>query len=259
MSDAHVAPGFTAQPVTAIVPSRVHPLVSTAMQQAPDMATVRELVQLQREWEAHEQKRAYTSALVALKRDLPTVIERDQKVDYTNSSGKRTTYTHASIAHVVEQVTESLTGHGFEMHWEPNTVERGNVQVTCRLTHQDGHSETCTLAAPPDTSGNKNPAQAVASTVTLLQRYTACALLGIVTRDMKEPNREEEPGDVVDTDRNIKAAARLKQRNIGRAEAEQFLGDESGPKPISKWTASDLAALTEKFLKKTERATGEEG
>jgi hypothetical protein len=48
------------------------------------------------------------------------------------------------------------------------------------------------MTAPIDTSGSKSPAQGVASTITLLQRYTALSLLGIATADMKDADGEPE-------------------------------------------------------------------
>lgn len=218
----------------------MHPLVAAAMQTGSlDPATLRELLEVQRAWEAGESRKAFTRALVALKRDLPTTIKRDAAVDFTNKSGFRTHYRHASLAHALEEVTPALTAHGFALAWEPKT-EGNMVHVTCRLTHAEGHSEATTISAPVDTSGNKSPAQGVASTITLLSRYTALALLGIATSDMGDPQdtpRAEEP-DRVDTGRNLRAAAALKKYNRTRAQAEEFLGS-----PVSDWTAVDLDKL----------------
>jgi hypothetical protein len=66
-----------------------------------------QLLEVQREYEANEARKAYAMALVNLKRDLPTVIARDKTVDFTGSSGKRTTYTHASLAGVMDAVTRA--------------------------------------------------------------------------------------------------------------------------------------------------------
>ncbi|UJR81443.1 ERF family protein [Sandaracinus amylolyticus] len=225
-------------------PARAHPLVAAAMAQGTalaDPATLRELLAVQREWEAGEARKAYTRALAALKRDLPTVIAKDSTVDFTNNAGKRTNYTHASLAGVMNAITGPLTQHGFSLAWVPTTGEKSTVRVTCRLTHAEGHSEECTLDAPSDTSGHKSPAQAVASTITLLQRYTALSLLGIATADMQEDTGERESakgGDEVDADRNLKAAKWLVDCGIAREEYERHVG-----RPVSAWTARDLEAL----------------
>ncbi len=231
MSDEHKA--ITVVEIDKPDQRRMHPVVAAAMAQAPDPETLRELLKVQREWEAGEAKRAYTSALVGLHRDLPAVIERDQVVAF-----KSTRYTHASLAMVMESISDPLSAHGFSLSWEPRTEER-TVTVTCRLTHLDGHSGECTISSPPDTSGSKGPAQAVASTITLLQRYTALSLLGIATADMAEPHGERDyDPEAVDSARNMKAAAHIRRKFGGVTEAEEAVG-----RPVAEWSGSDLVEL----------------
>lgn len=235
MTDTHnaIAP-IDIQPLET---RRVHPVVAAAMAQAPSPETLRELLAVQREWEAGEARRSYTRALVEVKRSLPTTIAKDATVDFTTSKG-RTYYKHASLAGVMDAIVEPLAEHGFSLAWEPSTSER-QVTVTCRLTHCDGHSEACTISAPPDTSGSKGPAQAVASTITLLQRYTALSLLGIATADQTEPHgpREVAP-ESVDVTRNLKAAAWIRRQKLSVTAAEEHVG-----RPTKEWTSTDLDAL----------------
>jgi ERF superfamily. len=216
---------------------RMHPLVSAAMAAGSlDPGTLRELLELQRDWERGEAKKAYTRALVALKRDMPAVIARDQEVDYTGKSGQRTRYRHTSLAAALDAVSEPLTAHGFSLAWEPRT-EGNTVHVTCRLTHAEGHSETTTISAPVDTSGSKSPAQGVASTITLLSRYTALALLGIATADMRDPTGDPDPSRV-DASRNLRAMAALQKYGMTVEDIEKRAGG-----PVSEWTAEDLDKL----------------
>lgn len=238
MSDTHKAAIVTAPRETV---ERMHPLVQAAMASGAlaDPATMRELLAVQREWEAGEARKSYSRALAALKRDLPTVIRKDATVDYSSAKG-RTFYKHASLAGVMEAITEPLTAHGFSLAWIPSTGEKGAVRVTCRLTHQDGHHEECTLEAGADTSGSKSAPQAIASTITLLSRYTALALLGIATADMPEDGavERESAKDAIDVDRNLRAAGWLAARKVTREVAEAYVG-----RPISAWTADDLTRL----------------
>lgn len=216
----------------------------------PNPETLRELLAVQKEWEANEARKAYAAALVALKRDLPTVIARDAKVDYQSAKG-RTTYTHASLAGVMDAITEPLTQHGFSLAWTPTTGANG-VSVTCRLTHAAGHSEAAMISAPPDTSGSKSPAQAVASTITLLQRYAALSLLGIATADMTEPEHAEPSPDAVDSARNLKAVGWLLKQGRTRVEAEAFIG-----RSVAEWTTADLEKLKRWAKPQTDPNTGE--
>jgi hypothetical protein len=165
-----------------------HPLVKMAMDAGPlDTASLGALMAMQKEWEAGMAKKAYTRALIAMKRELPQVLSRDKRVQFETRTGGPTTYTHTSLAAAVEAITPHVCNHGFSLDFKTRTTEKGHIEVMCTMTHRDGHAESSALAAPPETSGTKNPVQAVASTVTLLQRYTMLALLGIATKDHADP------------------------------------------------------------------------
>jgi len=223
----------------AVAMQGIHPMVATILARNPDAATLRELMGMQREWEANEARKAYAAALVSLKRDLPTVIARDATVDFTSAKG-RTRYTHTSLAAAMDAITEPLTAHGFSLAWTPATTEKGAVRVTCTLTHAQGHSESATMDAPPDTSGSKNPAQAIASTVTLLSRYTALSLLGIATADMPDPAEPPAPSPAtIDTGRNMRAAKAIADRGLDMGLACARVGGRG----VAEWTAQDLDVL----------------
>lgn len=165
-----------------------HPLVKMAMDAGPlDTASLGALMAMQKEWEAGMAKKAYTRALIDMKRELPQVLGRDKRVIFETRGGGSTTYTHTSLAAAVEAITPHVCNHGFSLDFKTRSTEKGHVEVMCTLTHRDGHAESSALAAPPETSGTKNPVQAVASTVTLLERYTMLALLGIATKDHTDP------------------------------------------------------------------------
>src|SRR5690606_2270861 len=123
--------------------------------------------------------------------------------------------------------------------WIPRMRE-GKVEVTCRLTHSEGHSEETTLPAPPDKSGMKSDAQAIASTITLLQRYSLLSLLGIATADMPEPTGERDRSAEIDLDRNLNAVAQIVRRGRTKEAAEAHVG-----KPCSQWTGADIDELRE--------------
>lgn len=215
----------------------VHPLamVQHAVQNGLNPDTIAKLMDLAERHEANEARKAYTTALVGLKRDLPTVLARDKEVSYSSGKGK-VRYTHTSLGAAIDAVTEPLTQHGFSLSWEPSTDE-SKVKVTCRLTHAQGHSESCTLTAPIDNSGSKSPAQGIASTITLLERYTALSLLGIATADHKEP-QQETPTDHVDTAMNQRALKAWLDAGHDRGEAEERIG-----RPMEDWTIEDLRAI----------------
>ena len=223
-------------------PERVNPVVGqllSALGDRPDPDVLRKILEVQREWEADEAKRAFTAALVALKAELPSVLERDATVRYEpKNGGMPVHYKHTSLAHAMDVVTPHLTRFGFSIAWEPTTNDNGTmVTVLCRLTHAGGHSVSTSLSAPADKSGTKSPSQGVASTITLLQRYTALSLLGIATREHQDP----QPADIantIDTARNVRAVGKLEKYGKTADDAVEYLG-----KPLDEWTGADIDKL----------------
>ena len=236
MTDNHIV-----KPVDTnheIESTQMHPLVKVAMRGgAVDTQTLKDLMELQKEWEKHEAKKAYTQAMVQLKAELPSTLEHDKKVDYpSKKTGGKVNYTFSSLAHAMNAVSPHLTQFGFSLSWTPTTDKM--VSVTCRLTHTDGHYEEATLSAQPDMSGAKNSIQAIGSTISYLQRYTALSLLGIATADMKCVDEVKGDATAIDATKNLEAVAWMQRQGIHVGAAEEHVG-----KKVQQWTAEDLASL----------------
>lgn len=218
----------------------MHPMASAmlaALEKNPDPETMRQLLALQREWESDNARRAFSVAMVALKAELPAVINKDAEVDFQSAKG-RTRYKHATLAHVLDVIEPCLTRFGFSVAWLPSTTPAG-VSVTCRLTHAAGHSVETTLASKTDDSGGKNAIQGIGSSITYLQRYSVLSLLGIATADMPDADeaKEEDPNHV-DSKKNLALAAQITKRGKTRAQAEEFVG-----RPIDEWSAQDRSRI----------------
>ena len=223
---------------------KMSPVVATGMAvlaQNPNPETLEKLIAMQERWEANEARKAFASAMVNLKRDLPTVLKHDKTVHFNT-----THYTHTTLAAASEQVTPILAQHGFAVTFKPTSTEAG-VAVTCQLRHAAGHVEEETLRSKIDVSNAaiKNPIQQMASSITYLKRYLLLSMLGIATADM--PDVDDEPRaaastepdtERVDTARNMAAVEKLKKYGKTVGQAQEFLG-----KTVAGWTVADLAKL----------------
>jgi hypothetical protein len=74
-----------------------------------------------------------------------------------------------------------LSTHGISYRFRTK-VEDKMIVVTCILS-KGGYREENSLPGPADTSGSKNPIQAIGSTVTYLERITLKAALGLSATD----------------------------------------------------------------------------
>jgi len=179
MNDIVEMPQDKPRALVAATPATPADMVIYAMQNGGTIEQVREMMQLQREWEADQARKAYVSDMADFKKNPPEII-KDKQVAFSG-----TQYMHATLGAVTEAIVVGLARHGFSHRWD--TAQNGGViEVTCILTHKLGHSERTTLTGAKDESGKKNQIQQVASTITYLQRYTLLAATGVATKDQAD-------------------------------------------------------------------------
>jgi hypothetical protein len=174
------------QPHSSVVAAAATPadLLMHAMNSGADLDRLERLMDMQMKWEQREAHKAYTEAMAEFKRNAPT-INQDKYVSFDTSKGT-TAYAHATIGNVTGKIVGALAEHGFSHRWIPSRGEGGMIAVTCEITHKLGHSETTTLEAGLDQSGGKNNIQAMASTITYLERYTLLAATGLAVKDQMD-------------------------------------------------------------------------
>lgn len=169
-----------------------------ALQAGMTIESLRGIMELQKEWEALEARKAYVSDMAAFKLNPPEIY----KTKLVSFSG--TEYMHATIGDVTRAVVDSLARHGFSHSWETKQAD-GMITVTCKITHRMGHSESTSMQSAPDISGKKNSIQAIASAQSYLQRYTLLAACGLATMDLPDDDGHgygQEPSQFqVDPDR----------------------------------------------------------
>lgn len=175
----------TVQPIqdaiVAIPPSPYVGLLADAIKTG-QLEIASKMMDLQERWEDRQAEKAFVAALAAFKRNPPEIV-KNKKVSYQNKAGQTVEYKHATLDRVTGAIAAGLGEHGLSADWE-TSQENGKIRVTCFLQHAFGHREKrASLEGPPDDSGAKNSVQAIASTVTFLERYTLLAATGLATRD----------------------------------------------------------------------------
>lgn len=169
--------------VPAVVPSNPMEMIGVAVAAGAPIEKLEALMALQERWEAGQAKKAYDTAFAAFKENPPE-LTKNASVSFRNKAGSLTEYDHATLDQVVNALTPPLSAHGLSHSWKINQFEGGLIEVSCVLKHQAGHSECATLKSGKDDSGGKNSIQAIASTVSYLQRYTLLAVTGMAVAGM---------------------------------------------------------------------------
>lgn len=152
-------------------------MLQLAVEKGADLDQLQKFMDLADRWQAAEARKAYVAAMAAFKANPPTIVKNKQ-VAFGN-----TNYKHATHDEVTNKVAAALSVHGLSHSWNVHQTDK-MITVTCTVTHVDGHSESVTLSGAPDTSGQKNGIQQIASTVTYLQRYTLLSITGLSTSEL---------------------------------------------------------------------------
>lgn len=160
-------------------------------QQGIDPLIIKALMELAERWDATQARKAFDAALSSAKAELP-VLRKNRKVDFTSAKG-RTNYAYEDLGEVIGTIDPILSKHGLYVTFSTTTHDNGLITVTCRIGHAGGHYRENALPGMPDLTGNKNPIQAVGSTVTYLQRYTLKAALGLAAAGDDDGRASQEP------------------------------------------------------------------
>lgn len=162
-----VEEGFA--PPVPVAPPALSPMVmlDRAVTSGASVEVLERLMGLQERHEANQARKAFNASMTSARADMPVILKAQEGHNYK----------YEDLAAIAKAIDPILSSHGLSYRW--NTESNGEVKVTCVISHRDGHSESNSLTAPPDTTGSKNPIQALGSTVTYLQRYTLKAALGL--------------------------------------------------------------------------------
>lgn len=163
-------------PVTVSEGAAFLSMLQAAVSQGLDIERIRELRQMQKEWQADQAEQAFELAMSEFKRNPPKVIH--------DMANKQYGSTYSSLANFVGTVNAALGEHGLSASWELD--QSTGIKVTCVLSHRLGHKKRVSMVGPPDTSGAKNPIQQIKSTMTYLELATFQAVTGIVAAAANE-------------------------------------------------------------------------
>lgn len=152
-------------------------LMKIALTHGESLERIEKMLELQVKYEENEAKKTYFEAVAKFKENPPEVLK-----DKKNQQFKGSPY--VSLGNLLKTINPELGKFGLSVSFIPSQSE-GMVTLTCKLSHRQGHSESVTMSAPPDTSGgnSKNPIQQIKSTFTYLRAMTFEAVTGLSAID----------------------------------------------------------------------------
>lgn len=124
-----------------------------------DVAKMEKLLDMHQRIVTEQRKTAFMAAMARVAVKLPEIGKLGQ-----SHHGK-----YARLEDIDRAIRPIISEEGLSLSFDSQPID-GKVRVTCKLSHADGHSETKQIDLPLDTSGSKNGAQSVISTVSYGRR-----------------------------------------------------------------------------------------
>jgi len=200
-------------------PSRPDGLIAMAVERDLDINKLEKLLELKRQWDADNARKAFFKALSKFQSDIPPIVKQD-KVN-AGVAGKRR---FANLGTISEAIKPYLETNNLSFRFRQSQSPQA-ITVTCIVSHADGHSEETTLSAAPDQSGGKNAIQALGSAITYLMRYTLIGSLGLTTVD-EDTDGETKPPTPAPTSAPAPAQATKGVKLSGDVKPQSLDGNE---------------------------------
>ena len=158
------------QPEQAIIDPMVSMIERIATDPSADLGKLERMLDMKERMDAQNAKSAFDAAFSKASAQFPDIPLRGE------NKHQKTRY--ALLKDILSCVRPVLSEHGFALSFSTEVTEQ-SVIVTAELSHEGGHSKRNSLPLPRDTGAGRNAVQAVGSSQTYGQRYTAQAILGL--------------------------------------------------------------------------------
>lgn len=150
------------------------PMVSmierVAMDPNSDLAKLERMLELKEKHDAQNAKAAFDAAFAKASAGFPEIP--------LNGENKHNKTRYALLKDIIKHTRPVLAEHGLALSFSTETNDK-EVIVTAELSHENGHTKRNSLPLPRDAGAGRNAVQAIGSSQTYGQRYTAQAILGL--------------------------------------------------------------------------------
>lgn len=170
----------------AVSAPELSPLVRLAMEGNLDTDKLKELLEIQKDYEANEAKKAFSNAMAECQKEMPMIMRNADNLQ-TNSKYSK----HEMICKLIKPI---YTKHGFSLSFHEGKAETdGWMQILCDVDHALGFSKQYHIDLPLDDKGikgtvNKTGIHAKGSTFSYGRRYLTLMIFDLATYDDNDGN-----------------------------------------------------------------------
>lgn len=236
-----IAKAEEGQIVTIAADPMVSMIERVAMDPNASIEKLERMLDMRDRLQAESAKGAFAAAFAAASAEFPSIP--------LNGKGDKNK-PYALLKDIIGGTRPILSRHGLALSFGVES-HPDRVIVTAELMHIAGHSKTTSIELPKDQTGSKNAVQAVGSSQTYGQRYTAQAILGLSLGD-----DTEDDGKAAGSNSSITADEYFQLRQLlDEAEADEakfcdYLKVKNLEELPSRMFANAVSALRKKIAAK---------
>ncbi len=192
---ARIAEGET-MPVPAVneASAMISMIERAARDPSVNIEKMERLFEMHQRMQADRAKREFWTAFSEMQPKLPTIdrngeIKTNEKDAAGNKTGKQVKQSKYALWEDIDEAARPVySASGFSLSFRvTQTPER--MTTTAVLAHRCGHVEETSISLPIDTSGSKNNVQGWGSAMSYGKRYSATAILNIVSRGQDDDGK----------------------------------------------------------------------
>ncbi len=227
-----------------LVPAAANPMemIDRAVQSGADITVLERLMALQERWELNQHRAEFSAAKAAAMAEMPSIPKTGE------NKHQKTKY--STLADIVGTTRPVLADHGLTLSHTVD-VSDNTITVTAVLAHANGYSEVTSLPLPFDKGAGRNAVQAIGSSQTYGQRYTAQAILGLsMVAEGDDDGSRAGAGKTITADQYTALCDKIERTGADEAKMVTFFKiDHLGDLPLSKYDTAD-AMLDQKLAAK---------
>jgi hypothetical protein len=156
----------------------VESFISQAIASQLPIKQMERLFSLRKEVKAEQANEAFIVAMSNFQAECP-IVEKKKEV---KSKAGATVYFYAPLDSIVEQVSKTIAKNGLAYTFDISSDEK-ELTATCKVTHNQGHSETFTFKVPIGSEAYMTEVQKFGARATFAKRNAFCNAFGIMTGD----------------------------------------------------------------------------
>lgn len=147
-------------------------LIALAIEKGADVDSLAKLMDLQERQMDKQAEQDYNRAITGFQSELKPISKN--KTSYVGA--------YATLDHIAKTIAPLMQQYELSYSFE-SSISEGIVEVTCKISHINGHKESARFTAPIDPNAKVNDMQKTASALSYARRYALQLALGITTTD----------------------------------------------------------------------------